>query len=419
MGAIVLQGDVRTALRALPEKCVQCVVTSPPYFALRSYLSDDDPNKEKEIGLEPSPTKYLLQMVEVFREIRRVLRDDGTIWLNIGDSYSSSPPGNKTKGVSASSKLHGVNGPSERYRETLAAGHATKRDTSKMGKPKDLMLMPARTALALQADGWWIRQQLPWVKRSCMPESVKDRPANAVEYVYLIAKSARPFYDTEAVRRQAATKPGTRGAKASKERSEVAGVNSRPPEYHTYGDTRHFRNSDMFFDSLEKPYGMISDENAEPLALDVNTFAFPESHFASFPPKLVEPCILASTSERGRCSVCGSPYHRIVEKEFVPQPDVSVEKGVRLSSQHDESNRGPGTSRGSTRSKTIGWAPTCAHTDATPIPCLVLDPFGGSGTVGVVANRLGRDAILVELKPEYVEMAEHRIEDDEIKRSGK
>jgi DNA modification methylase len=170
-------------------------VTSPPYFGLRDY------GHVGQIGLEDTPAAFVAQMVEVFREVRRVLRDDGTLWLNLGDSYASSPPGNTTKGVSSKSGLNGVNGASGKYRETLEAGHATKRDTSRLPglKPKDLIGIPWRVAFALQADGWYLRQDIIWAKPNPMPESVQDRCTKAHEYLFLLSKGPRYHFDAEAI----------------------------------------------------------------------------------------------------------------------------------------------------------------------------------------------------------------------------
>jgi site-specific DNA-methyltransferase (adenine-specific) len=253
-------------MHTLPDQSVHTCVTSPPYFGLRDY------GMAGQIGLEDTPDAFVARLVDVFREVRRVLRDDGTLWLNLGDSYSSSPPGNKTKGVSAKSGLNGVNGESGRYRESLASGHATKRDTSRIPgiKPKDLIGIPWRAAFALQADGWYLRQDIIWSKPNPMPESVTDRCTKAHEYVFMLSKSARYFFDAEAMREPAVYPAGTKGAKGSAERQAEKGVNARPPEYKVYDG---FRNRRSVWTVATKP--------------------FAGAHFATFPPDLIEPCILA------------------------------------------------------------------------------------------------------------------------------
>lgn len=412
----MLTGDCRELLRTLPDASVHMVCTSPPYYGLRDYgtaqwqggdpecdhvvgeirtglgiaklseryrgggrkVSEPKPLTAKhecpkcgarridaQIGLEPTPDKYIATMVAVFREVRRVLRPDGTLWLNLGDSYATSPPGNKPNTTALSSGL-----PNSIENQEMRRSAQTAVNKTKIGaKPKDLLMMPARVALALQADGWFLRSQLPWIKRSCMPESTTDRPTNAIEYVFLLTKRPQYFWDAPAVARQGAIEVGVRAAKGSNVRSELKDVNGRPPEYWEYTGTRNFRNSDLFFDSLEPPHGLICDADGEPIALDVNTAAFPGAHFATFPPKLIEPLIKAGTSEYGCCAACGAPRVR------------------------------------------AGWSASCSC-GAGVAPCTVLDPFGGSGTVGLVCDRLGRDAILIDLNPGYAEMARNRIVGD-------
>jgi DNA modification methylase len=187
MSITLLSGDCRAVLPTLASNSVHTCVTSPPYYALRSYLDAAHPDKHREIGSESTPDEYLATMVEVFREVRRVLRPDGTVWCNIGDSYSS---GGRTTQCDPSGNTGTA---------TLADGGA-RRAPAGIAKPKDLLLMPARLALALQADGWWVRSDIIWAKPNPMPESVTDRPTSAYEHVFLLTKSARYFYDAEAVR---------------------------------------------------------------------------------------------------------------------------------------------------------------------------------------------------------------------------
>lgn len=178
----IIGGDCIEGMRGLNDQCVQTVVTSPPYWGLRDY------GVEGQLGLEPTPEEYVANLVAVFREVRRVLRDDGTLWLNLGDSYASSPPGNTTKGVSGKSTLNGID--SDRYRETLDAGHATKRSTIVSGlKPKDLVGIPWMVAFALRSDGWVLRQEIVWQKPNPMPESVTDRCTKAHEQIFMFSKA--------------------------------------------------------------------------------------------------------------------------------------------------------------------------------------------------------------------------------------
>lgn len=284
----LLNGDVRAMLATLPDASVQTCVTSPPYFGLRDY------GAEGQIGLEASPVDYVATLVEVFRDVRRVLADDGTLWLNLGDSYAGSwgaqwrPQGNgqmlgrsvtSARQIGAHPRFEGLTG--TRGREIGL-------------KPKDLMMIPARVALALQADGWYLRCAAPWLKRNGMPESSKDRPTTVVETVFLLAKAESYYYDASAVMKVGAVPAGTRAAKGSNVRSELKDVNGRPPEYWEYTGTRMRRASDWFFESFE---GLVGDESGDPLAFVVNTKPFPGAHFAVFPEALVEPCILAGSRE--------------------------------------------------------------------------------------------------------------------------
>ena len=270
---------------------MHCCVTSPPYFGLRDYGHDG------QIGLEPTPGEYVAKLVEVFREVRRVLRDDGTLWLNLGDSYASTPPGNKTIGVSAKSGLRGVNGASGAYRETLASGHATKRDTSKLQgiKPKDLLGIPWRVAFALQADGWYLRQDIIWHKPNPMPESVRDRCTKAHEYIFLLSKSERYHFDADAIKERSVTNDprrpygspgankldprGAQGRGENRKRGEFDGKTNALPGREAFRAFTEFRNRRSVWTVTTKP--------------------FKGAHFATFPPDLIEPCILAGCPEGG------------------------------------------------------------------------------------------------------------------------
>ena len=329
MTVTILHGDCRAILPTLPAGTFQTCVTSPPYYGLRSYLPDGHTDKHLEIGAEKTPDEYVAEMVAVFREVRRVLRDDGTLWLNIGDSYASTPPGNKTMGVSAKSGLNGVNGASGKYRETLAAGHQTKRDTSKLAgiKPKDLIGIPWLLAFALRADGWFLRSDIIWHKPNPMPESVRDRPTSAHEHVFLLSKRGAYFYDAGAIAEE--LQP------SSIERCEYPRYqNAKNGKDVNYGNPR----TDAAARARSIEIGTRNARNVWTIA----TQPFSGAHFATMPPDLAERCIKAGTK--------------------------------------------PGDT--------------------------VLDPFGGAGTTGLVADRLNRHATLIELNPEYRALAAGRITDD-------
>ena len=309
MKATILVGDARERLAEIPDGSIQTCVTSPPYWGLRDYGHDG------QIGLEQTPDDYVAEMVDVFREVHRALSDDGTLWLNLGDSYASQGgahggrPDNQT-GVGAKA-VH------------LAGGADQMSRVPPSGlKPKDLVGIPWRVAFALQADGWWLRQDIIWHKPNPMPESVTDRCTKAHEYLFLLTKSTRYYYDAAAVAEPAAYAGHVLDYTGDQKNNRVDAIMqaTRPKDrVIVVGDTRNKRS---VWTIATKPYS--------------------GAHFAVMPAGLVEPCILA------------------------------------------------GSRQGDT----------------------VLDPFTGSGTVGVVSLRHGRDFIGTELNPEYAALARSRINDD-------
>jgi DNA modification methylase len=362
--SLILIGDARKRLAELPAGSARTCITSPPYFGLRDYgtasweggdencqhtiSAKDADNKavfservtrgdrsgcvncgamrvDSQIGLEPTPDAYVAEMVELFREVWRVLADNGTLWLNLGDSYVGGK-GQSGQGSPDFQAERAKNGESINQAYHQIAGSKQTRptdDRAKMReaglKPKDLIGIPWRLAFALQADGWYLRSDIIWAKPNPMPESVRDRPTKSHEYVFLLSKSPRYYYDHEAIKEDGVIAAGTKGAKGSAERQGIKGVNARPPEYKVYDGKRNKRD-----------------------VWTISTKPFKGAHFAVMPEALVEPCVLAGSAE------------------------------------------------GDT----------------------VLDPFTGSGTVAVVANRHGRDFIGTELNPEYGEIAYNRITND-------
>ncbi|WP_425065600.1 DNA-methyltransferase [Reyranella sp.] len=303
MTITILLGDVREQLKTLEDESVHTVVTSPPYFGLRDY------GMPGQIGLEPSPAAFVEVMVEVFREVRRVLRSDGTLWLNLGDSYANDGKWGGSTGGKHASALHGDSGIGRRK---LSTGM----------KPKDLMGVPWRVAFALQADGWYLRQDIIWSKPNPMPESVTDRCTKAHEYLFLLSKSGRYYFDVDAIAEKAACPDGPGNTKPYDIPGQRSGENSNlGGSTHKIG-ARETRNKRSVWTVATQP--------------------FKEAHFATFPPALIEPCILAGSPKGG----------------------------------------------------------------------VILDPFGGAGTTGLVADRLGRDAVLIELNPDYAEIARKRIRGD-------
>ena len=373
----IICGDNLETMRTWPSNSVHCCVTSPPYWGLRDYGHDG------QIGLEDTPEAYVAKMVEVFREVRRVLRDDGTLWLNLGDSYASTGGDlNKRKpGFSITGHARLVEEGGARPGNRVPPPGL---------KPKDLVGIPWRVAFALQADGWWLRQDIIWHKPNPMPESVTDRCTKANEYVFLLTKSERYFYDAEAV----------------KEPSQANDESKKRAEYGRYdaSDGTAKRNTRTgkpdYLQAVGNDYGGESRNKRD--VWTVATHPYKGAHFATFPPKLIEPCILAGTSEEGCCPACGTPWERVVEREG----DGTRQAGNARALAMGHTSYGltacmragePATSR------TTGWRPGC-ECGGEPVPCTVLDPFGGSGTTAEVALKLGRRAMLIELNPDYVDM---------------
>ncbi len=407
---VIVCGDVLDTLSELPDGCVHCVVTSPPYWGLRDY------SVEGQLGLEKTPREYIDKMTEVFREVKRVLREDGTLWLNMGDSYCGSW-GNSGRRPELD---EGAGGQRPKSAEYFSRGGWDERRERPPGsykipglKPKDLCGIPWQLAFALRDDGWYLRCDIIWAKPNPMPESCTDRPTKAHEYLFLLTKSPRYFYDAEAIR-------------------EVTGHEADPSEYAASDGRVHFHEADLqagmsqrnpAYRSMTHPSGRNRRS-----VWTIPTAPYPEAHFATFPPKLVEPCIKAGTSEKGCCPECGKPWERVVERTPNPSKEANVGRDLTGGAPNMGGNRQ--TSKGLHRNDgnaqglapcTIGWQPGCeclekrlkdsenAYSPYIPTPCLVLDPFMGSGTVGMVAAQLGRNYIGIELNPDYCQMAEHRI----------
>jgi DNA modification methylase len=377
----ILRGHVTDRLREIPEESVHCVVTSPPYWGLRDY------GVEGQLGLERTPDEYIDNMVEVFREVRRALRADGTAWVNMGDSYAGSRSGPDV----VSSSLNGSRSNQAESRRARSMCDSRRRDDAQIPrsdvairglKSKDLVGMPWLLAFALRAAGWWLRQDIIWHKPNPMPESVRDRCTKAHEYLFLLSKSERYYYDDEAIReplspntspRAAVVKPVSGWNMGEGGHDAVAWAQNKSPNGRKFAEDNSGTKSNASFAAAmvepgrrksgnkdRKPAsarGVPIDSNGESNGAvagsvpwegyernkrsvwTVTTEPFPEAHFATFPTRLVEPCILAGCPEGGT----------------------------------------------------------------------VLDPFGGAGTTGLVADRLNRNAILIELNPAYADMAERRI----------
>ena len=364
---------------------------------------------DSQLGLEKTPEGFIENCVIWAREVWRVLRDDGTFWLNLGDTYYN------YRGASDYQSKQTIAKHSGHEMQSASGKRNHKQDNL---KGKDLVGIPWLVALALRNDGWYLRSAMPWVKRSAMPESCTDRPASALEYMFLLTKSSKYYFDMDAIRKPNSpetqeyfNKYKAKEYKNKTERSEMlgkygatrVGASSRAEVASRLNPAgRNFRNTDLFYQSLEEPHGAIF-AGEEMVGLDVNPQAYSEAHFATFPEKLVEPCIKAGTSEVGRCPECSAPWERVVEK-LVPETRnvISEYPGKNTcSTKKYKNDTGP-------TSKTIGWESTCKCGHKETVPCIVLDPFGGSGTTKNVADRLGRRGVMTELKTEYIEMAKKR-----------
>jgi DNA modification methylase len=388
-------GDVRAVLAEIPADSVQTVVTSPPYWGLRDYgnepsvwgggmagcphewgatLPAHHPGQVRDgkavtlenaigqnagagafcrlcgawkgcLGLEPTPEMYVEHIVEVFREVRRVLRNDGTVWLNLGDSYAGSWGAMSYPGDSIAGRRFGANGQGDVGRPVNS------RNVSGL-KPKDLVGIPWAVAFALRADGWWLRSDIVWSKSNPMPESVTDRPTRSHEYVFLLTKSQRYYYDAAAIREPYAasslqrisqpTFDGQTGGEKDYQNGTNPNRSARQTLVHLKDKQRgHGRRHDGFndrWDAMTKDEEQANGANKRTV-WKIATKPYSEAHFATFPEALVTPCILAGSREGGT----------------------------------------------------------------------VLDPFSGSGTVGVVARKAGRRSVLIDVSAEYCDLAAKRI----------
>lgn len=366
----IIVGDNRTSMAALPEQHFHACVTSPPYFGLRDYGGD-----EREIGKEASPEEFVAAMRAVFGGkdnpvgVWRVLRDDGVCWLNLGDSYNS-----------AASGQNGLNGTLGGGRPCGGNGTTAGRQRLHKGlKHKDLIGIPWRVALALQADGWYLRDAVIWHKPAPMPGSQRDRCTASYEFIFQLTKRERYFFDLDAV----------------KEPCDTGAWDAMPP----IGSIKAPGNNGNATYSGNTPSssGYRTPRNVWKMAHE----GFNEAHFATFPVELPTRCIKASTSERGCCGACGKPIDRVIERNRRPtRPGKDNTTDATGLANRDELRHVTATS-------TVGWS--ACGCGKPLVPCRVLDPFNGAGTTGVAAVRLGCDYTGCELNPEYAAMSERRI----------
>ena len=304
MNIEILQGDCIESLKKLEDQSINTCITSPPYWGLRNYNDES-----KQLGMEDTPEEFVENLVNVFREVKRVLRDDGTVWLNLGDSYNTTQAGNKTWGDGVGANKHYVDGSIPKKRNLIQGL-----------KKKDLVGIPWRVAFALQQDGWYLRQDIIWHKPNPMPESVKDRCTKAHEYIFLLSKNVKYYFDNEAIKEDAKYPQGPNSPQSIKKGKGEFGMDTRG--------------------GLSK-IGALAKKNKRSV-WTITTKPFKGAHFATFPKDLIEPCVLAGCLEGGT----------------------------------------------------------------------VLDPFGGSGTTGIVAAQHNRNAVLLELNQEYIDLANARINNE-------
>ena len=549
----IFVGDCREVMRSMEAESVHLAATSPPFYGLRNYqiapsLWGGDPscdhvwgdpqrsqhansipgpngrggkngygarNVEKEtgpfcvkcgcwrgvLGMEPDFRSYVAHVVEVFREVRRVLRRDGAAFLNLGDSYATGagavgdrpgggeqgsawagrPAPGKTSWAGRGIGFRGAHAPdnSGKAAYSVPDGLGPMTQPNRMPqpglKPKDLMLIPSRVAIALQDDGWWVRQDVIWHKPAPMVESVLDRCTKSHEYVFVLAKAEKYFWDAEAIAepvtqstmermsqpnfeqqlgsfrvpgktngpiKAAVKRSGNKERKAATERGCPEGTGKNQASSVPWeGLTRNKR--DVWTINTE-PFGgefcracRSYFEGAALNALRVEVIEKEDgskerrrwcscgehdrwlSHFATWPPALVEVMVKAGSSEKGCCATCGAPWGRTTERvdqgwdgSRYGEAALAAAGGVKTGGTA-KSTLGSGNGKLVGKRETVGWAPTCKCEQVYPLErALILDPFGGAGTTAMVADRLQRDAVIVEMNPEYAEMARQRLQLD-------
>lgn len=409
----IIVDDVTSALAGIADNTFDCVPTSVPYWGQRDY------GFEGQIGLEDTAGAHIQKLVEVFREVRRVLKPTGVVWLNYGDNFASAINGRSA----ADTKLTGKDDRTHRDKPMSGVG-----DTgTSFGeiKEKDLIAMPWMLALSLRADGWYLRQCCIWSKPNPKPESTKDRPSTSHEYVFMLTKSPRYFFDMEAVKEPASgQRSGNKKRITPQERGSPGDKGAMATGVPWAGSPK--RNLRSVWRSPEQTVAVFeeatSDDGALPSVWDINVQPFPGAHFATFPEQLVEIMLRASCSEGGCCATCGLPVRRVTEKG---EPDKEWQKacgGDDNGEYSGQSTKNYAAAKAESASDlkrrilsgmvtrtTVGWKRSCECPPYANVRPLVLDPFGGAGTVGLVANKLGCDAVLIEANPEYAEIALRRI----------
>jgi len=364
----------------LADKSVHLVVTSPPYYGLRDYQIDG------QIGLEQTPEEYVNNLVAVFREVRRVLADDGIVYLNLGDSYAGSGCGTNDYRTEASRSIN--------KSDVMFTKKPPQQKLGQYGyKPKDLLGIPWMVAFALRADGWYLRDDIIWAKGysgsmrggAVMPESTKDRCTKAYEHIFMLTKKPKYYYDYYATLEPVADD--------SIKRSQYSWKCERPST----------KNGVIDVDKMGERF--VNPQGANPRNVWlINTKPFKGAHYATFPPELVRLPILAGTSEKGHCPKCGARWERVMESTRfrrceLPKDDPRHRPNDYNGAYGEINGR---ADAGYTDTTSIGWQSTC-DCGLEPVPDIVLDPFCGSGTTLMVAKEMGRQAIGLDLSFQYLD----------------
>lgn len=392
----LFHGDSLDVLRGLPDASVHMCATSPPFYGLRDYGVDG------QIGLEVTPEEWCARLVEVFREVRRVLRDDGTFWVEIGDSYCANTRSSKPRDDGHAPQAWNGN-------QATSIRHPTKQ--------KDLLGQPWLLAFALRADGWYLRSEIIWARPNPMPESVTDRPTKAHSTIFLLSKSARYFYDADALRtpyaydgRKVTTVVGGDGSAQHRNGERWPGIGKAQAQARrSLIDGGH---------DESEPMEIVHHGANARTVWTVPTEPTPFAHFATWPQEIVRRMILAGTSEKGCCPECGAPWGRVTETAY--DAEGRTTNGPRSTERRHET--AGFEQRLVKQTETTGWQAVCicGETDTspldgrerayTPVPCTVLDPFFGSGTTGLVARKHGRHSIGIELSETYCALAADRLQ---------